>query len=558
VIQEVTETFYTERNNLCLLFYTDCIIIVVIASIINNVNIIKKEKRMESRDELDELLSQCNRISELNKGCDAQVSEEMPPEVAVWFGLVAVFLAENWNAGKYTVLIEDIRLYVQKHTAQKINDDQWAKAINTFCSSGKIFHLLLIGLSPSKFIINQPKVEDFWSSEHSKAFQVLYGGPDTIRLPSAGKEKEWCISLKSLVNTPIRMDTEKVGDVDKRGNVNLELIGTSSKGKPRELGHNSGVSKMVIASKYAYLPSSHGGFRIYDISNHKSISLVSVYPSPGDICWFELFGTYGILRSRSGHIEVVDLSKPDEPKVLYEGCRSSTEAFFAGNYGLALLIKDNIVIDLCHDSERGSRVFDFSNSMKRDDIKLIGKVHYDSGTATIYDNHLLMGNYRMPAIKVVSFSLTEVKEIKVFPLETPEGRPIIPSAIAAAQGMLYVISKYPSRLIVYNLNNFPEQLVQEDIDISLDIEPSGNYGAQIWHDGNWLCYVGYVKEKEQIKPVLIDIETKTRPIVYSNIEIIPNTLGAIIKDDILYCNDGVDLWIYNCVKVKLNQEKLAK
>jgi hypothetical protein len=27
-IQEVTETFYTERNSLCLLFYTDCIIIV--------------------------------------------------------------------------------------------------------------------------------------------------------------------------------------------------------------------------------------------------------------------------------------------------------------------------------------------------------------------------------------------------------------------------------------------------------------------------------------------------------------------------------------------------
>jgi hypothetical protein len=27
-IQEVTETFYTERNSLCLLFYTDCIIYV--------------------------------------------------------------------------------------------------------------------------------------------------------------------------------------------------------------------------------------------------------------------------------------------------------------------------------------------------------------------------------------------------------------------------------------------------------------------------------------------------------------------------------------------------
>ena len=161
---------------------------------------------MRQEDELVDLLAQRPILTQLNSGMRAQSSEEvMPPDVASWFGLAGVCLAEKWNNRQYTVLGNDLLSCVISKGAGGIKPDQWKKAILTFCSPnrkpGKVFHFLLITSTPDKFIVNQPEIERFWSSDLIQAFLVLYGGPPTVRAPSSDHEKEWCDWMRSVGQT---------------------------------------------------------------------------------------------------------------------------------------------------------------------------------------------------------------------------------------------------------------------------------------------------------------------------------------------------------------------
>ena len=159
---------------------------------------------MNPDDELTGLLSERSLLEQLNYGPQAQIQEKMPPEVGAWFGLVGVFLAEKWNNKQYTVMGQELMTSVQQKGATTITSSQWAKAINTFCSAGEgdVFRFLLFTPTSDKFIINQPSLEEFWSSEHIQAFLFLYGGPSGVRSPSGAKEEEWCKWLRSLEKVP--------------------------------------------------------------------------------------------------------------------------------------------------------------------------------------------------------------------------------------------------------------------------------------------------------------------------------------------------------------------
>lgn len=151
---------------------------------------------MKPKDELTALLS---KLVKLNSGFKDQTVETMPPDVAFWFGWIAVSLAERWNNGEHKVLGKDLLSFTKmKAGVKNIAPDKWAKAIRTLCSPGESLHFLFVDEFPDQFLINQPKLEEFWLSDHAKAFLLVYGGPSTIRTPSSERERKWCDMLRSL------------------------------------------------------------------------------------------------------------------------------------------------------------------------------------------------------------------------------------------------------------------------------------------------------------------------------------------------------------------------
>ncbi len=325
--------------------------------------------------------------------------------------------------------------------------------------------------------------------------------------------------------------------------VELKLVGTSAKEHLISKKKSGDPMNLLVSGSLAFLPT-YDGMRAFDISDPRSPKLISLFPVPYiDTKWFELIGEIGLLRGRDASIRVIDYKDPTNPKeVFFENYHRN----IFNNCGNGLLVYNkNIVIDLCHSENCGVKVLDFSDRQEvSKNVREIGVVHFSAGSGALFDDYLILGNYKDPQLRIVRLREEEVVEIKTVTVEFPDGC-LVPGGIVSGNRRLYVFGKdfRTSRplLAVYSLENFPEELESDSCyELPLEHTIKTLFGVQVYISDDWLYY------NDSGRLFVYDISQPTQP----RLGFAKDGLFYVahISGNMMFCGDDRNIWIFDMVR----------
>ena len=314
--------------------------------------------------------------------------------------------------------------------------------------------------------------------------------------------------------------------------ISLELVGTSSNSRmPRS--EDFTARNLALVDQYACVVAPREGVRIYDLKKETHPALVSAIHYPYDPIWFQPVENLGILRSRSGDVVIVDLSKMRDPKPIpfdnYHNCRFD-------NCGLAVMSLGSLVVDLSNRADVATRFLDFADPFA---VRDLGKVDFGVCTATFHENWLLLGSSTEPKVKPVLVGHDGVRGMEPILLDSEAGL-VVPKSIAAIGSRLYVIGKCRgSLLLTYDLSEIPHNLplINEQ-----RFEETKDYlGIQMTHHGNWLCMADHGRV------FLFDISVPDR--IKKAATLTGMFQAATVRNDRIYASDDRDVWVYAITQV---------